>query len=184
MQENSFALELTLHSGYAFTVDFGLEGVPDLTLDEPPPLGAGRGPNAARLLAAAVGNCLAASLLFCLRRARIHVKELRATVEGRLVRNERGRLRISEIHVKLAPEVAAEQRDQMGRCVELFEDYCVVTESVREGITVDVEVEAALVGAGVPMSTTRVVAGGPAAEDLLKRSSRLVTPGFIRAPRS
>ncbi len=143
MAETQFALALTLQSGYAFTVDFGQEGVPDLTVDEPPPLGTGTGPNAARLIAAAVGNCLGASLLFCLRRSRIHVKRLRATVEGTLVRNERGRSRIGEIRVKLAPDVPPEERDRMGRCLEVFEDYCVVTESVREGIPVAVEVEAA-----------------------------------------
>lgn len=143
MAETQFALELTLESGYAFTVDFGQEGVPDLTVDEPPPLGAATGPNAARLIAAAVGNCLGASLLFCLRRSRIHVKRLRVTVEGTLVRNERGRFRIGEIRVKLAPDVPPEERDRMGRCLEVFEDYCVVTESVREGIPVAVEVVAA-----------------------------------------
>lgn len=147
MEENRFAL--TLQDGYAFTVDFGQEGVPDLTLDEPPPLGAGRGPNAARLLAAGVGNCLAASLLFCLRKSRIDVKQLRTTVEGTLVRNERGRFRTGGIRVKLALDVAPEQRDRMGRCLELFEDFCVVTESVRRGVIVDVEVEAAPIGASV-----------------------------------
>jgi organic hydroperoxide reductase OsmC/OhrA len=149
MAETQFALELTLQGGYAFTVDFGAEGIPELTLDEPPPLGAGRGPNAARLIAAAVGNCLAASLLFCLRRARIDVQQLRTTVEGTLVRNERGRYRIGEIRVKLSPEVAPADQDRMGRCLELFEDFCVVTESVREGIPVAVAVEGASVVAGV-----------------------------------
>jgi len=119
--------------------------VPDLTLDEPPPLGEGSGPNAARLIAAAVGNCLAASLAFCLKRSRIPLKQLRATVEGTLVRNERGRQRIGEIRVKLAPDVAPEDRDRMERCLELYEDFCIVTESVRNGIPISVEVEAAVV---------------------------------------
>ena len=119
--------------------------MPDLTLDEPPPLGEGSGPNAARLIAAAVGNCLAASLAFCLKRSRIPLKQLRATVEGTLVRNERGRQRIGEIRVKLAPDVAPEDRDRMERCLELYEDFCIVTESVRNGIPISVEVEAAVV---------------------------------------
>ncbi len=147
MAETQFALELTLQGGYAFRVDFEQEEVPDLTVDEPPPLGGGVGPNAARLIAAAVGNCLGASLLFCLRRARIPVKQLRATVEGTLVRNERGRFRIGEIRVKLAPDVAPEDRDRIGRCLDVFEDYCVVTESVRQGIPVAVEVDTAPVAA-------------------------------------
>ena len=147
MAENRFRITLDLQHNYAFTAEFGLPGVPPLTLDEPPPLGGGVGPNAARLIAAAVGNCLAASLLFCLRKSRIQVRQLRATVEGSLVRNERGRLRLGEIQVRLAPEVAPEDRDRMGRCLELFEDFCIVTESVRQGIPVTVEV-----GGGRPLS--------------------------------
>jgi organic hydroperoxide reductase OsmC/OhrA len=145
-----FALTLTLLQDYAFTVDFGQEGTPDLEVDEPPPLGAGRGPNAARLLAAAVGNCLGASLLFCLHRAKIDVQGLRTAVEGTLVRNQRGRTRIGEIRVKLAPDVTPEQRERMGRCLELFEDFCIVTESVRQGVKVEVEVEPATVAAALP----------------------------------
>ena len=88
-----FELGLTLRDGYTFTVDFAPgEGRP-LVVDELPPLGEANGPNPARLLAAAVGSCLSASLLFCLRKSRVEVTELRTTVEGTIVRNERGRLR-------------------------------------------------------------------------------------------
>jgi len=142
-EEHRFALGLTLQEGYAFSVDFEQQGVPPLLLDEPAPLGAGRGPNAARLLAAAIGNCLSASLLYCLRRARVEVQGMHTTVEGTLVRNERGRFRVGAIRVKLAPDVAPEQRERMSRCLGLFEDFCLVTESVRQGVQVDVEVEAA-----------------------------------------
>jgi len=141
MPGERFALTLTLREGFQFAADFGDSGIPELLLDEPPPLREGRGPNAARILGAAVGNCLGASLLFCLRRARIEVRELRVAVEGTLVRNERGRLRLGEIRVKLLPDVAPEQRDRIGRCLDLFEDFCVVTESVRRGIDVQVAVE-------------------------------------------
>jgi organic hydroperoxide reductase OsmC/OhrA len=147
--EQRFTLALTLKDGYAFTVDFEQEGVPALLLDEPPPLGAGEGPNPARLLGAAVGGCLGASLLFCLRKSHIDVPALRTTVTGTLVRNERGRLRIGEITVRLAPQVAAEQRERMGRCLELFQDFCIVTESVRQGIAVNVSVEGVPAAAGV-----------------------------------
>lgn len=145
--DQRFTLALSLKDGYAFTVDFEQEGVAPLLLDETPPLGAGAGPNPARLLGAAVGGCLGASLLFCLRKSHIDVPALRTTVTGTLVRNERGRLRIGEITVRLSPEVPPDQRERMGRCVALFEDFCIVTESVRQGIAVNVVVE------GVPAAT-------------------------------
>jgi uncharacterized OsmC-like protein len=141
--ETSFALQLTLQDDYRFTVSFGPDPLPEFTVDELPPLGHGAGPNPARLLATAVGHCLGASLLYCLRRSRIDVPTLRTDVTGTLVRNERGRLRIGEIRVTLAPDVDASARERMGRCLELFEDFCIVTESVRHGIPVTVSVETA-----------------------------------------
>jgi uncharacterized OsmC-like protein len=144
-----FEVALTLRDGYAFTVDFAEGEGPPLVVDELPPLGEANGPNPARLLAAAVGSCLGASLLYCLRKSRVEVSQLRTTVEGTIVRNERGRLRIGGIRVRLAPEVTAEQRGRIARCLVLFQDFCIVTESVREGIAVDVAVENASVAAPV-----------------------------------
>jgi uncharacterized OsmC-like protein len=145
MSQESFGVDLTLRDGFEFAADFELPGVAELVLDEPPPLGAGRGPNAARVLAAAVGNCLGASLLLCLRKARIDVQSMRVSVDGSLVRNERRRLRIDGLRVALHPEVPPEQADRMGRCLGIFEDFCIVTESVRQGIAVDVTVDPAVV---------------------------------------
>jgi organic hydroperoxide reductase OsmC/OhrA len=146
-KDEQFTVRLTLQGGYAFSVDFSGEDFVPLIVDERPPLGQGRGPNPARLLAAAVGSCLSASLLFCLRKSRIEVSDLRTTVDVRLARNDRGRLRIGGIRVRLAPELDPEQRERMTRCLELFQDFCVVTESVRDGIDVDVVVDNTLVPA-------------------------------------
>ena len=143
MKGEPFTVALTLRNGYAFDVEFADGEGPPLVVDELPPLGEGNGPNPARLLAAAVGSCLSASLLFCLRKSRIEIAELRTTVEGTVVRNARGRLRIGGLRVRLAPELSAEQRERMSRCLDLFQDFCIVTESVRDGIAVDVEVETA-----------------------------------------
>lgn len=136
-----FEVGLTLREGYTFTVDFPDVDVPPMVVDEQPPLGEGNGPNPTRLLAAAIGSCLGASLLFCLRKSRIEVGSLRTTVEGTFERNERGRLRVGRLKVRLAPELSDEQRGRMGRCLDLFQDFCIVTESVRRGIPIEVEVE-------------------------------------------
>jgi uncharacterized OsmC-like protein len=136
-------VRLDLEEDYAFRVDFGLEGVAPLRVDEPPPLGAGHGPSAKRVLAAAVGNCMAASALFCLRKARVPVEGMRVEVTGRTERNENGRLRVGGLQVRLFPAVAEADRPRMARCLEIFEDFCMVGESVRRGIDVDVAVVAA-----------------------------------------
>lgn len=139
-ETQAFALDLRFRAGYEFAVDFAQPGVPDLVVDEHPPLGAGRGPNPARMLAVAVGHCLASSFLFCARKARIEVKAFAVRVEGTMVRNQRGRLRIGELTVRLAPQVEATDRERLGRCLEIFEDFCIVTQSVRQGLNVGVEV--------------------------------------------
>ena len=138
--EHRFSLGIRLYNGYTQIVDFGIPEASLLAVDEPEPLGHGRGPNPARLLGAAIGSCLGASLLFCLRKARIAVDDLETTVEGTLSRNFEGRLRVSNVHVTLSPKVDAEDADRMARCVELFERFCVVTESIRDGIQVTVDV--------------------------------------------
>ena len=136
----SFTINLEQEQDYQFRVKFDWPGVPELLVDEPEPLGSAAGPNAARLLAAAVANCLSASLLFCMRKFRQKPGKLRAEVTGTLARNERGRLRIGgfDVSIHLADEAASIAH--FDRCLQQFEDFCVVTDSIRQGIPVRVQV--------------------------------------------
>jgi uncharacterized OsmC-like protein len=140
MIDGTFTVTLDRRSGYQFLADFGEPGVAPLIVDEGPPLGEGRGPNPSRLLAAAVGNCLSASALFCLQRARIDVQGMHTEVDVTPTRNEAGRLRVGGMSVRIEPQVAEADIPRMKRCLEIFEDFCLVTQSVRHGIDVDVEV--------------------------------------------
>jgi uncharacterized OsmC-like protein len=139
-EERKLTVALTLESGYRFEADTGLPHVPRITLDEPLPLGEGAGPNPARLLTIATANCLASSLLFCLRKARIDVSGMKAAATATMSRNDAGRLRVAEIDVTLLPAVARDDIPRMGRCIDIFEDFCPVTAVVREGAHVTVSV--------------------------------------------
>ena len=138
MEESEFRVRIEPVGGYEYRVIFGNPDLPEMLMDEPSPMGKGRSPNAGLLLAAAVGNCLCASLTFCLNRARADVKGVSAEVFTRLERNERGRLRISSIRVLLMPDGG--DPGKLERCRGIFEEFCVVTQSVREGVPVQVEV--------------------------------------------
>lgn len=152
----SFTLELEQLQDFEFRVKFDWPDVAELKLDEPAPLGRSAGPNAARLIGAAVANCLTSSLLFCMRKFRQTPGTLRAEVRGELARNERGRLRIGRFDVTIRLADAAASIAHFDRCLAQFEDFCVVTESVRHGIPVGVRV--------VDASGAEVFAGGaPAA---------------------
>lgn len=141
MSDEELTVKLDLKKDYQIEVDFGIPGAGTLLMDEPEPLGANEGPNAARVLAAAVGNCLSASALFCLRKARVDVLDMHTEVSVSMERNDRGRMRISDMKVKIEPVVRDEDVPRMKRCLDIFEDYCIVTQSVRGGIDVGVEVE-------------------------------------------
>jgi uncharacterized OsmC-like protein len=132
--ERTHHVTLKLADKFRFKAEFAdVPGV-SVVFDEPSPLGDNSAPNAAEMLSAAVGNCLAASLTFCLRRSRIDVQNMTADVTTHVARNERGRLRIRGIDVQLEPVVAA--GTNIDRCEALFEDFCLVSASVRQGIPV------------------------------------------------
>jgi uncharacterized OsmC-like protein len=139
--EGTFEVTLSRDDEYRFDVDFQDGSGTILHMDEPEPLGGGAGPNATRVVAAAVGNCLSASLLFCLGRARIDVADVKTRVTGTIVRNERGRMRLGSLKVHIEPNVGSVPPEKIQRCLEIFEDFCIVTASVREGLDVEVEVE-------------------------------------------
>jgi uncharacterized OsmC-like protein len=137
-EQESFALTLEHLEGFEFETRFDWDHLPSLLLDEPEPIGHRKGPNASRLLGAAVGNCLSASLLFCLEKARMGLKGMKTDVKGFLERNDAGRLRVVRLDVHIVVDVEGEKPARVGRCLELFEDYCVVTGSVRKAIEVNV----------------------------------------------
>ena len=98
-------------------------------MDEPGPLGKDSAPNPSRILAAAIGDCLSASLMFCLSRSGAKVSDLKTEVSVELVRNEQKRLRIGKIDVKLRPRLDGDSA-ALTKSLSTFEDFCVVTQSL------------------------------------------------------
>ncbi len=125
--------------GFKFKAEFDND-IPSITVDEAPPIGEGSGPNPTRLLTVAVGHCLSSSLLYCLQKARIHVNDLQTTVKANVERNQEGYLRIASIDAKITLEVAQEDTERLPRCLSIFENYCTLTQSVRQGIKVNVDI--------------------------------------------
>jgi uncharacterized OsmC-like protein len=140
-EEKGFKVSMKRDEGFVFSVDFGIDGVDTFKMDEPKPVGNDVGPGASKVLAAAMGNCLAASLLFCLQKARAEVGDIDTKVEGKMRRNENGRWRIREVNIEINPEIdLGKFQSQFDRCNSLFEDFCIVSKSIEEGIPINVEV--------------------------------------------
>lgn len=140
MDEKKFTITMEHKKDFEFLVTFD-EGMGQILLDEPSPLGKNAGPNAARVLSAAIGNCLSASLLFCLQKARVETSGLKSAVTTTIVRNEKGRFRVGGAEVLINVNIGTEAPNRVAQCINLFEDFCIVTQSVRKGVKVDVVVQ-------------------------------------------
>ena len=111
-----------LLKGYEFQVTFpGLDGA-GLAMDQPPPRGELSGPNAPRLLAASIANCLSSSLLFCLPKSRIEVEAMETEAVPRVERNAEGYWRVQhiDIAIRAKPRDGAD-KERAKRCLEIFE---------------------------------------------------------------
>ena len=128
---------LKLLENYIFEIDFGDFG--KIITDEPEPLGQGEGPNPSQLLAASIANCLAASLMFAIRKFKGDPGEVSAEVVLSMHRVD-GRLRVEHTDVTLQLGNTYENLPHIDKVIKQFEEFCVVTQSVRSGFDVNVEV--------------------------------------------
>ncbi|WP_295393345.1 OsmC family protein [uncultured Thiodictyon sp.] len=140
-EDGRFTIQLEQQEGFQITAKFDWKRVPDLLMDEGPPLGEQAGPNASRMLAAAAANCLAASLLFCVFKEEPPAHCLRAEATCSVARNDKKRLRVTRIEVRLIVADVVKEAPRFARCKDLFEDFCVVSASIRQGIPMLVTIE-------------------------------------------
>lgn len=140
MADGQFTISMEQLNDFEFKVKF--DDGKELLMDEPEPIGSGQGPNPARLISASIGYCLSASLFFALQKARVDTKILKTTVTTQVTRNEKGRLRIAGSKVSINAELDQSENtiNRRQKSLELFEDFCVATQSIRNGFDVEVEV--------------------------------------------
>jgi len=132
-------ITLTHQGGYRFLIDFA-PAAASLLADEAAPLGEGVGRTPGQLLAAAVANCLGASLLFALKKFKQDPSGLRAAATIRTGRNAENRLRVEEIRVDIALGRPGGEIEHLARILDQFENFCTVSQSVRAGIPIAVTV--------------------------------------------
>jgi len=100
------------------------------------------GPNPSKLLASAVLGCMSASLVFCVGKKGLKFDDFESEAEYVAERNDKGFWRVKEINVKLKPTTNDESViKRLKHCEKFFEDYCVITQSVRQGITVNAQLD-------------------------------------------
>ena len=131
-------LTLEQEDDYAFRIRFEDTALEPLLSDEPAPLGHDRGPSPARLLLAGVANCLVASLLFALRKQHNAPGRLRARITATPVRNAEGR-GASLCFVDCS--CPSDESTIIWNACWNSSEFCIVTQSVRQGIDVAVTVK-------------------------------------------
>ena len=75
-----------------------------------------------------------------LQKAKVATSGVSADVDVEIVRSETRRLRVGKVNVTLHTKLAADH-PAVTSCLGTFEDFCIVTQSVRHGIEVDVRVQ-------------------------------------------
>lgn len=131
---------LSLEQDMIFKCDLGEMKVKDCYIDETNKDEIDMlGPNPSRMLAMAILGCLSASFIFCLKKKNLTLDDLKAQAEVLIARNEKGFWRVKKIDatidIKINDPDTLKRADQ---CKKMFEQYCVVTQAVREGIEVEV----------------------------------------------
>lgn len=138
---SEFEISIDQVDAYEFRVKFDKEHYAPMRMDEPAPLGKDSAPSAARMLAAAVGNCLSASLLFAAKRPGLQLGPIHSEVRVEIVKNENRRLRIGKITVVIDPHLKPEDLEKARAVAQVFEDFCTVTASVRQGIPIEASIK-------------------------------------------
>ncbi len=131
---------ISLERDMIFKCDLGDMNVKDCFIDDTHQEEADMlGPNPSRLLGLALLGCLSASFIFCLKKKELTVDDLKAEAELTIARNEKGFWRVKKVDVNLNITINdPETRKRADRCKKMFEQYCIVTQAVREGIDVKV----------------------------------------------
>ncbi len=98
------------------------------------------GPNPSRLVGLAVLGCLSSSFIFCLKKRDFTLDNLKAEAEVIIGRNEKGFWRVKKINVNIDVKIDdPETRKRADQCRKMFEQYCLVTQSIRKGIDVELK---------------------------------------------
>lgn len=141
--ERRFAVHLEHQGRYRFVSQASEDGVrhgAPYASDEPDPVGENSGPSTPALLGSALGHCLSAALLEALRHAHIEVRDCETDAVAVVIPNEKGLPRIDHVEVTIRPRIT-EASPRADRCADIFQNHCTVTQSVKRGIDVRVQVE-------------------------------------------
>ena len=119
---------------------------PPLDVDEPAQFhGDDRGPSSLEYLCVGIGGCMGTSLVYCLKRFKATFSELKVEAAAEIHHVPPNRmLRVTALHVDfhITPDPQTPDNiENIQECYEHFAKYCVVTQSVKQGIPFDIQLK-------------------------------------------
>ena len=113
----------------------------DINVDEPASFhGTDLGPSAVEYLLIGIGGCLGTTFIFCLQKNNIELETFEVVVDGNVSHTgPKNRLRLENVDVdlKFTPKEASSDFE-INRCVKEFTQYCLVTNSIANGLPINV----------------------------------------------
>ena len=79
--------------------------------------------------------------MYSARKAGLSLGPIHAKIHTQIPPNEHDFQRVVEVEVEIDPNVSRAEKEQAARWMESFEDFCIVTQRMREGIDVSVRVK-------------------------------------------
>ncbi|MHA1194521.1 MAG: OsmC family protein [Promethearchaeota archaeon] len=141
-EEFSSKVNISLEKEMIFKCDLGDIKVADCYIDESNVKEIDMlGPNPTKLLGMAILGCLSASFIFCIKKRNLTLNNLKAEGTVIISRNNKGFLRVKKIDVKINTKINYPETLKRAKlCKKMFENYCTITQSVRNGINVNVDI--------------------------------------------
>jgi len=130
---------IRLEEEMIFKCDLGQIKMENLFIDEQHKKSKDKiGPNPSKLLALSVLGCMAASFAVCLQKKNFLLSDFEAKAVITSIRNEKGFWRLKKIDIKLNPKIDnPKMHKRVNQCKKIFEQFCIISESLREGIEIN-----------------------------------------------
>ncbi len=113
----------------------------DFNVDEPESFhGTNLGPSAVEYLLVGIGGCLGTTFIYCLKKGSIELNECKVLIDGTLSHiGPKNRLKLVNVDVEMkfsAKETASKER--INNCIKDFKENCIVTNSLADGMPIEV----------------------------------------------
>ena len=115
----------------------------DIQVDEPESFhGTDKGPSPVEFFLIGIGGCLGSTFTYCLQKQNVEIDTLEVVVDGQLKHaGPKMLLRLVNIEAELL--ITARDNDsseKIEQCIKTFREYCIVTNSITQGVPLDVKV--------------------------------------------